>query len=52
MEHQVPQLPELMTDFRVTQRHRGGLPARGNSAPNADYERDAILQDWRGQARR
>jgi hypothetical protein len=23
----------LMTTFRVTQRHRGGLPAQGNSAP-------------------
>ena len=27
MEHQVPQLPELMTNFRVTQRHLG-WPAR------------------------
>jgi hypothetical protein len=36
MEHQVLQLRKLMTDFRVTQRHQGGLPARGNSAPNAD----------------
>jgi hypothetical protein len=36
MEHQVPQFPELITDFRVTQRHRGGLPVRGESAPNAD----------------
>ena len=36
MEHQVPQLPELMTTFRVTRRHRGGLPARGDSARNAD----------------
>jgi len=26
MEQQEQQLPELMTNFRVTQRHRGGLP--------------------------
>ena len=32
MEQQVQQLPELMTNFRVTQRHRGGLLARGGSA--------------------
>jgi hypothetical protein len=39
MEHQVPQLRELMTTFRVTQRHRGGLLARGGSAPNAESAR-------------
>jgi len=37
MEHHVPRLPELMTNFWVTERHRGGLPARRHSAPNADF---------------
>jgi hypothetical protein len=37
MEHHAPQLLELMTNFRVTQRHRRGLPGQGNSAPNAEY---------------
>jgi hypothetical protein len=37
MEHHVPRLPELMTNFWVTERHRGGLPARRHSAPNAEY---------------
>jgi hypothetical protein len=47
MEYQAPQRLELMTNFRVTQRHRGGLPAQGNSAPNdADSARTTISYPW------
>ena len=51
MEHQVPQLPELMTNFRVTQRHRGGLPARG---PPRAYilPADSALEDRQVQVSR
>ncbi len=34
---QVPRLPNPMTTFLVTQRHRCHMPARDNSAPNAEY---------------
>jgi hypothetical protein len=52
MERQVPQLPELMTSFWVTEHYPDGLSAEGNSAPtmNANLIGGLLLAPGYGSA--